>query len=89
MVLIQFHTKRREVMLISFMFCHDKIWDRTEIVSDTCVEFLAIGWGGCNRQLWVFSVQLRSSRLLECAIDSSYTISTSEHFLTTLASIDA
>jgi hypothetical protein len=76
-------------MLFRFMFCHDKIWDGTEIVSHTCVEFLAIGWGGSNRQLRVFSVQLRDSRLLECAIDSSYAIPTSEHFLTPLTSINA
>ena len=48
MVLIQFHTKSREVILFSFMFYHDKIWDGTEVVSDTCVEFLAIGRGWCN-----------------------------------------
>jgi hypothetical protein len=76
-------------MLFRFMFCRDKIWDWTEIVSDTCVEFLTIVWDGCNRQLRMFSVQLRDTRLLECAIDSSYAIPTSEHFLTTLTSIDA
>jgi hypothetical protein len=48
MVLIQFHAKSREVMLFRFMFYHDKIWDGTEVVSNTCVEFLAIGWGRCN-----------------------------------------
>jgi len=89
MVLIQFHTKSREVMLFCFMFYHDKIWDGTEVVSNTCVKFLAIGWGRCNRQLRVFSVQLRNTRLLKCAIDGSYAIPTSEHFLTTLTSIDA